>query len=512
MYTVADLFNVVNMAIEQTDGHLLRKTLDLLSLGDIPKERRPDVIDYLDAEVVRMVRTAKMIGDINYIWIALEYINDELILLKSSSIYHRLFQLPFDDDELVFVTKILHMVPLSEIVRDVAEYCYGPDAMPTVLKITDMYKIVHGQVLNAETYADIRQRAIEKNNIVMITFLTDAISEISTYADVPRWIIPTISKNINSPGDIGKAGTGFGTESGTESGVEVNWDIKDRLLKEKLSVEEYIGLVNKTHSPIRQETMEKMFPVFELDLDNLESEIELPPDEQLLEMLSPPEISNEETPIDVDLRKIKDKDDREKIENFISSIASTSDKKRLLVDGVANEILSALSDDINLYKIYGPSNVDVDADLTDTSDPCSRHGGSRMFVCECYTIPDDDGSVNWFSGSCDECLKRIYRKCWAIRKPMIGGDWMGCFCSFDCIRDSIVDSDPPNRAEIPFDVPANVDNSNMEFPLSVLQLKMVDQLEDEMYTNGIYDRDDNDAEYVQSVKSDSYGGHTSLDD
>jgi hypothetical protein len=47
---------------------------------------------------------------------------------------------------------------------------------------------------------------------------------------------------------------------------------------------------------------------------------------------------------------------------------------------------------------------------------------------------DASNAHGWFTGSCDECGRRIQSKQCAIREPREGGGWRGCFCSFECLK------------------------------------------------------------------------------
>lgn len=64
--------------------------------------------------------------------------------------------------------------------------------------------------------------------------------------------------------------------------------------------------------------------------------------------------------------------------------------------------------------------------------------GERMLwsegVVQDFDDLDTSTACGWFTGSCDECGKRIQNKQCAIRQPREGGGWRGCFCSFDCLK------------------------------------------------------------------------------
>ena len=71
----------------------------------------------------------------------------------------------------------------------------------------------------------------------------------------------------------------------------------------------------------------------------------------------------------------------------------------------------------------------------------------RMYTCMCREYDRDFGDLSledinveyweWFKGICEVCDKVIkdYKK--AIRAPVEGGGWVGCFCSEKCFRGNI---------------------------------------------------------------------------
>lgn len=107
--------------------------------------------------------------------------------------------------------------------------------------------------------------------------------------------------------------------------------------------------------------------------------------------------------------------------------------------------LSMIFDD-ELFKRFGPSNTSLDEDLTDNH-ICTIYGGHRMFLCnefEDVYVDDeivDNDNVNydkitskWFTGSCDTCFKPIRHSHYAVRVPIVSGGWIGCYCSWKCVK------------------------------------------------------------------------------
>lgn len=111
--------------------------------------------------------------------------------------------------------------------------------------------------------------------------------------------------------------------------------------------------------------------------------------------------------------------------------------------------LDAMVNDAKLFITLGPSAplVDVYADDTVTSTD------TRMFVFDNfeYNSDIDDFEIDpkiitdWFVGYCQNCNLRIRRRWHAVRVPGKLGGWVGCMCSWKCVRENVVaadDADP----------------------------------------------------------------------
>lgn len=86
------------------------------------------------------------------------------------------------------------------------------------------------------------------------------------------------------------------------------------------------------------------------------------------------------------------------------------------------------AEDPELFRVWGPSNIQLGAPAEDVLDGTADH---RMFTDDRFT-PEEQGT--WFTGSCDQCWLRIKSARYAVRKPIESGGWRGQFCSWDCAR------------------------------------------------------------------------------
>ncbi len=114
-----------------------------------------------------------------------------------------------------------------------------------------------------------------------------------------------------------------------------------------------------------------------------------------------------------------------------------------------SQLVAAILEDPIYRRIAGPANPGVDIDPHD-SGICSRLG-HPMFFCNEFErgkneyidaeYYDDehgfydyeDGNTDWFTGVCKTCKRRIEHYTHAVRRPVIGGGFMGTYCSAECI-------------------------------------------------------------------------------
>lgn len=133
----------------------------------------------------------------------------------------------------------------------------------------------------------------------------------------------------------------------------------------------------------------------------------------------------------------------------------TPEDQAVLLNPVLEDLnLTEMTDNVELFRRFGPNHPVYGTILDDTefSDPCQRFGGCRMFLCVCSeTVRDEDelgrtldviyepDEVDWFKGVCDFCHRRIAKECYAVRRALDSGGWLGCYCSWKCTR-----NDTPN--------------------------------------------------------------------
>lgn len=152
--------------------------------------------------------------------------------------------------------------------------------------------------------------------------------------------------------------------------------------------------------------------------------------------------------------------------------APLKEKLRLLGDLVEDISEELLRKDEKLFTIFGPANPIYGQVITDPENECCKYGGCRMLTCIDFENEDEFGIVDdedpyevieWFTGNCEYCHKKIAKKIYALRRPLTFGGWKGTFCSFKCLRDVV-----------PFD--------------DVLNHFIINQVEQQLLEIGIQDR------------------------
>ncbi|CAH6418635.1 Hypothetical protein POVN_LOCUS354 [uncultured virus] len=90
-------------------------------------------------------------------------------------------------------------------------------------------------------------------------------------------------------------------------------------------------------------------------------------------------------------------------------------------------------------RLFGPLNAIIEREC-----PTSIPGGCRMLTCCCRDFDQDTDPVldtstpyAWFTGNCasDSCQIKLVDVSHALRQPVDGGGWVGCYCSMECIRE-----------------------------------------------------------------------------
>jgi len=121
------------------------------------------------------------------------------------------------------------------------------------------------------------------------------------------------------------------------------------------------------------------------------------------------------------------------IEDIVTNMSDEKVSEEL--DRINRETWVLINENNILFRqVLGPANSDssippLDPDTSDLY-------ANRMLTDE--TRDFEEGEYHyWFTGECEHCGRPILKACYAVRLPMPSGSWMGCYCSFVCLRDML---------------------------------------------------------------------------
>ncbi|HSW76711.1 MAG TPA: hypothetical protein VLG50_06685 [Candidatus Saccharimonadales bacterium] len=140
-------------------------------------------------------------------------------------------------------------------------------------------------------------------------------------------------------------------------------------------------------------------------------------------------------------------------DNYVDVLTDDEQKQLSVMTDPLSIYRYKLNFDQTLFKLFGPANVQMSENLL-LDDICHIYGGCRMLLCQEYEEQYlDDESVDdmsygydndafnkthWFTGICDTCLNKIEFLHYAVRLPLYNGGWKGCYCSWDCVRKTLL--------------------------------------------------------------------------
>lgn len=315
----------------------------------------------------------------------------------------------FESELLAFIARGFPDTTIVEVFAYLTDYDSGPDTIIACRKAVEAYG---DQSL--DVYQTLYENAKGVNSAVT-DFLENVISQYTKFAPIPEWI-----RNY---------------WNGSSDGYYLNSDTP---------------IENGTVPSVSQlKIPEETKPVFEIP--NLE---------RLVSMITE---GYEALGYSVE--------DKEEAKNLLRArliAGSTEEKVELLRPVIDLSARNDLQENKTLFRILGPANP-----LADASYDEMENGGCRMFTCAYFDFNEDSGYIDdWFIGSCQQCLKRIRMRWHAVRRPRQTGGWLGCFCSFKCMRDEMKE----------------------EGEVDVLLNYLVDAFEDRINHIGIQERTEDEAE------------------
>lgn len=132
---------------------------------------------------------------------------------------------------------------------------------------------------------------------------------------------------------------------------------------------------------------------------------------------------------------------KEKLEAMTSE-----EREKYMGSFLSQDMMDKMYENELLFQILGPVNPIVNGDFSQMNHVCFKYGGCRMLFCNCYELEilsqsDETGSEpyypnipQWFIGYCQNCKRKINKRCYAVRRPLPQGGWKGTFCSWNCVH------------------------------------------------------------------------------
>jgi len=316
-----------------------------------------------------------------------------------------------------FVYSLIHQDSSPEVQMALSrlEKAYGDQE-------AEIYRVLLKQI-------DKQRIEEESYNHVVKKFLEQKLDEVSSYTNVPEWIVSFYGEHIPNEGD-------------PELEITEEMSLENVLPSAEEAADAVLNRVEgiPAHLLVSEEAAIK---------EVIEKE-DLKPEEPA-EAKACPLLTTTE------LEALKEAKEVVKDAFIMAYNAGTLRQKVALLGDLAGDISEEiLNKDDFIFSILGPSNPIYGMPL-DPESTCCKYGGCRMFTCVDFENEDDfgiiaeeepDEYIEWFSGSCEACHKKIAKKIYALRRPLTFGGWRGTFCSFKCLRSVVPMNDILNHALI----------------------------------------------------------------
>ena len=351
----------------------------------------------------------------------------------------------YSDEILSFLVTVFPDVAFEEHVIALINYDEAPTLPLAMSRIFQFYKNY-----NLKTIQDLFLQAESIPNQTMMDILTLQIQEMAPAVIRPPWVRDLLREGkltldvLQSPNkvqtnaQVSNIDPEFGTnstkneselyrdpedEANEEIGVESNDQVIRSLVGQKgqVPLDSELAVPEPVCANSGEFNPESLARQFIDSLENIDLQVE---NRELASQL-----------LEAQLRNLSRKDQDTIVQNLLDGSPDALNVPEELVD---IELLNKYADDETLFRIVGPLNRRIDASFEDSS-PCAKYGGCRMFICIDFEAinPEDDTinpDVDWYTGSCQYCFRKIVNRYWAIRRPLVHGGWVGCYCSSNCIK------------------------------------------------------------------------------
>lgn len=372
-----------SLVIQHNQPELLAEMLEALELeNDDPAET-----DRLLAQLIRFCHTFQAPKELLILildrWDENSQITHEQEQLGDDhlSTFTLCFTFPdLEEGDLEYMARSITAISYSEIATDLISHVPGILAVQALEKATTIYRM--NQEGEAEEIVNLINVAEEKIHPYIHAYLIGLYEGMSSHADPPPWLRA-------APSDFN-----FNYQDYTVPLIKINIPT---------DIEEQIQILLSGYEQERP------------GLFDLPSTAELPAE------IDPVARAEE-------LRRL-----------------SSEQREELVTQMLVSRERLKLAEDEELSRRLGPANPAARSFLDDSNESldivCRAYGGCRMLLCNCLSNqdPDEEGETDWFTGHCQQCLKKISHRSHALREPRIHGGWLGCYCSLQCALEYIED-------------------------------------------------------------------------
>jgi len=342
------------------------------------------------------------------------------------------------DDNIEKLKHILSIMPLENL-KDEADVllstflsvCAGYDRPEAAKAVLSAWKSIYPP----EEKIQIKSRLFLMNNINIDTLaFVSLMSDDYTYVELMDDLMAADnSEEVVSA--CAKADQIFGPQPYTtydlirQHAEEMgNWRVEEYAIA---SMEEIAPYAPKPEW-VKNYTDEPLVPESQLYIPETgEIPFEIPTDEDAIELLT-----KGLTQLGISV------DDLERAKEALAlklAVSTRDEKINLLKPIMQNQAQQIMGGDTLLFRLFGPANPLVNQDLTRPG-KSNLYAGCRMFLCDIFDFVEGDNYYeDWFTGVCDTCHLRIAHRWHAVRKPGSHGGWKNIYCSWTCVRESMVE-------------------------------------------------------------------------
>jgi hypothetical protein len=446
--SLTELIKSILISIENDDIDVLPAQLRLLPLKQM-STANSDTVLALFLNNAASLNRIEVAGIIVEHWIR---IRQEFLTISILTLIHMNIQV--NDNTLAFLRQVYPGQHIGNYILDLINYDSSPEVFSAAHRLIRIFG--EQDYTFWKFYYDIIQTQLDEEEIgnqVMVKFLIQKLQETTPFIPAPDYVKDFGLRSAKPAVDIEASDVLTPTVESLERRLAGEPSIAPGSLEgslERAFISNLFGPAISGFEPQEIITVEPGSSPLPFDEDITQPILpdptfHMPSTEKAVEMLTAG-FQGEGIYIDPE-----DNEEWEHARQIIGqeySIATNTERLAMLRPiFVTNQRLDYFATDELLFRLLGPVNATYNIDMT-MDHPCAKYGGCRMLTCLEYENYDQDfgvideeldlnynfSNVNWFTGACDFCHQQILKRCYAVRKPLSNGGWVGCYCSWDHVR------------------------------------------------------------------------------